>query len=491
MHRIISQKRNEISRVNFFFRKNLFLLLPFLLSANFCFSQFHESPSDSNAKNFIIIHHITLEGNHRTRTQIIMRELTFTIGDTIAGDDVMKELEQSRNQVMNTGLFNEVVVNIKTWVNDSMDIMVSVKERWYFLPLPTANLYDRNFNVWWVEHDHDIRWLQAGVHFYQKNLTGRNDELKGSILLGFQRRLDGTYSLPYFDYIQKHGMSISASLTESKNVTAKVDSNKELVVQDVNTYLRSVFQTSVDLFYKPKFHYRYTLTLGYKNSSIRDTIALANPAYFGDTATRQRYLYATLTFVTDFRDLNAYPLRGYYFNVSISKLGLGFFHDVDLWQTNAAFSLYLPLGKKWFLASVNKVKVTFPEKQPYNLQRGLGYGNDYVVGYEYYAIDGQGFGFTKLNLKKEIFKVQMKTGINNPFVKGANVTFALYGKVYGDAGYVYNTNSSIDNALDNKWLIGSGIGIDLVLLYDTTLRLEYSINKLGEHGLFFHGDTYF
>lgn len=474
-----------------FFRKNSLLLLPLLLSANFSFSQFHQKPSDSLPENFVIIQNITLEGNHRTRDQIIMRELTFSSGDTIRGDDVMKELEQSRNQVMNTGLFNEVVVNIRRWVNDSMDIYVSVKERWYFLPLPTANLYDRNFNVWWVEHDHDIRWMQAGIRFYQKNLTGRNDELKGTILFGFQRRLDGTYTLPYFDYIQKHGMSVSASLTQSKNVTSKVDSNKEVVIQDVDSYLRSVFETSVNFFYKPKFHYRYTLTLGYKNSYIQDTIAHSNPDYFLSGNTRQRYLYATLTFVTDFRDLNAYPLRGYYFNASISKLGLGLFEDVDLWQTNAAFSLYLPLGKKWYVASVNKVKVTFPERQPYNLQRGLGYGNDYVAGYEYYVMDGQGFGYTKLNLKKEIFKVQMKTGANNPFVKGANITFALYGKVYGDAGYVYNTNSSIDNALDNRWLLGSGIGIDLVLLYDTTIRLEYSINKLGERGLFFHGDTYF
>ena len=50
----------------------------------------------------------------------------------------MKQLEVSRNQVVNTALFNQVVVNIKKWVNDSVDVLVSVKERWYILPLPTA-----------------------------------------------------------------------------------------------------------------------------------------------------------------------------------------------------------------------------------------------------------------------------------------------------------------------------------------------------------------
>src|SRR5437762_10641157 len=117
--------------MNLFVRKNFFLLLPFLLLTTFCFSQFKENASDSTPKNFIIIQHIILEGNERTRNQIILRELTFSSGDTIPGDEVMKHLELSRNQVMNTGLFNEVVLNTKKWVNDSMDILVSVKERWY------------------------------------------------------------------------------------------------------------------------------------------------------------------------------------------------------------------------------------------------------------------------------------------------------------------------------------------------------------------------
>src|SRR6185503_6668464 len=95
----------------------------FLLSIKISSAQFHrhhknKKIADSTTNNYIIIQHITLEGNRRTRDNIIFRELTFLPGDTIAVDQLMKQLEVSRNQVVNTGLFNEVVINIKKWVND-------------------------------------------------------------------------------------------------------------------------------------------------------------------------------------------------------------------------------------------------------------------------------------------------------------------------------------------------------------------------------------
>ncbi|MEO5674428.1 MAG: BamA/TamA family outer membrane protein [Chitinophagales bacterium] len=463
------------------------------LSARFSFAQTRHGDfrRDSLDTSFIIVDHIVIEGNKRTRNQTILRELTFTSGDTLPADDLMNQLELSRNHVMNTGLFHEVIMNIEKWNHDTVDISVTVKERWYVLPLPAANLYDRSFNVWWVEHDHDLRWLQAGIRFYQKNLSGRNDQFQATALFGYQRRLEATYSLPYFDRVQKHGISVSASYVQSRSLTYRIDSNKELIYADVNSFQRSVFQTGVNLFFKPGLNYRYTLTAGYKNSEIADTIAALNPDYFLGGRTKQQFLYARVSFTRDFRDIVSYPLQGNFLDVSLSKLGFGIFGTVDLWEATTAFSQYVQLRPKWYLASINKVKVSFPTTQPYNLQRGLGYGNDYVAGYEYFAIDGQSWGFTKLDLKNRIVNFHLKSSPKNPFLKGARIPFVLYAKIYLDAGYVSNAHAFDYNTLDNQLLVGGGAGIDLVLLYDTTFRFEYSINKLGERGLFFHTSTYF
>ena len=178
-------------------------------------------------------------------------------------------------------------------------------------------------------------------------------------------------------------------------------------------------------------------------------------------------------------------------SLSFSKLGFGGIDNVNIFATIANYDQYVHISKKWYLSSQNKLKVSFPKIQPYNQERGLGYGNDNVSGYEYYVIDGQSYGYTKLNLKNEILKVKVRTPPNNPFLKGARIPFALYGRVYLDAGYVKDDYYFENNPLNNSFLLGGGIGLDIFMVYDTTLKLEYSINKLGEKGFFLHVNSIF
>jgi hypothetical protein len=54
-----------------------------------------------------------------------------------------------------------------------------------------------------------------------------------------------------------------------------------------------------------------------------------------------------------------------------------------------------------------------------------------------------------------------------------------------DAGYVYDRYNNI-NSLVNKGLYSGGFGIDVVTFYDFVFRAEFSMNQLGEKGVFFH-----
>ena len=417
--------------------------------------------------------------------------MTLVEGDSLPADKLMKDLEVSKNQVQNTGLFNDVTMNVKNWTNDSLDIQVSVKERWYIIPVPAFDLYDRNFNVWWYEHHHELIWIQVGLRLYQNNLTGRNDNLKLEALFGFKQTFGVSYSLPYFDKVQKHGLNFSASFNQVRNLTYELVNNKELIYENVTAFQKKTFEAAADIFYRPGFHYKYTLTGGYKYGTINDTIAALNPDYFKDGATVQRFLYSRLSFVRDYRDLVAYPLTGNYIEAALAKLGFGFYNDVNIWEVSAAYSQYVHLGKKWYLSSLNKVKFSFPADQPFNLSRGLGYGNDYVAGYEYYAINGQSWGYAKIDIKNQIFKIEIPTPANNPFLKGGKLPFVIMGRAYINAGYVRDKTFYENNPLDNAFLLGGGVALDLILIYDTTLRFEYSINKLGESGLFFHVNSLF
>jgi hypothetical protein len=66
------------------------------------------------------------------------------------------------------------------------------------------------------------------------------------------------------------------------------------------------------------------------------------------------------------------------------------------------------------------------------------------------------------------------------------IPFRVYVKAYDDVGYAYSKNSG-NSFLNNRFLNGYGLGIDIVVSYYAKFRIEYSFNHLNKNGLFLHG----
>ena len=64
--------------------------------------------------------------------------------------------------------------------------------------------------------------------------------------------------------------------------------------------------------------------------------------------------------------------------------------------------------------------------------------------------------------------------------------FKVYSKIYSEHGYVNSPFYSEGNSLNNSYLRSAGTGIDFVLYHDFVFRYEYSINHLGQKGLYLH-----
>lgn len=476
-------------------RQSVFLLIALQIFLNHSFvvnAQNKKGASgDADSVTFVHIKNIFIEGNRRTKPQVILREIIFKTGDSIVFDDLMKAMDESRNQLLNLGLFNEVVLNIKNWEGTNLDILVTVKERWYTFPVPALDLYDRNLNVWLVDHNASLKYLQFGLRFYQQNVRGHDEDLKLVALFGYSQLYQLQYHFPYINKKQNVGLKFAISYGRTRNLTYGFTNNKDLIYLNVDAYQKTNFYTLADLIYHPAYKYTYIFTMTYNDNSVTDTIARLNPDYFLNGATRQQYISLRGLFIRDYRDIANYPLNGNYAEVSFTKIGLGIFDDVNIYSSTFVFDQYVHLGKKWYGSSRNKLKISFPAEQPYNLERGLGYSNDYVNGYEYYIIDGQSFGLTHLDLKNEVLKIKISTPPNNPFLNGARIPFALYARAFASAGYVKDDFYFENNPLNNKLLLGGGLGLDLTLIYDTTIRVEYSINKLGESGFFLHMNSIF
>jgi outer membrane protein assembly factor BamA len=71
------------------------------------------------------------------------------------------------------------------------------------------------------------------------------------------------------------------------------------------------------------------------------------------------------------------------------------------------------------------------------------------------------------------------------------VHYAVYMNVFADAGYVNNEFPDPTNTMLNNWQFSAGVGLDFVTYYDQVFRIDYAINRYGEHGFFFHIETPF
>ena len=146
---------------------------------------------------------------------------------------------------------------------------------------------------------------------------------------------------------------------------------------------------------------------------------------------------------------------------------------------------YVEPYNRFYIGSSFKAKYSTEGEQPYFIQKALGY-DDYVRGYEYYVVDGQSYWLSKTAAKYALIE---KTTFDIPYVKMKQFNkshYSLYLGVFSDLGYVIDNQNQEQNSINNSLLWGKGIALDYVTYYDKLLRIEYSINALGEKGVFLH-----
>ena len=405
-------------------------------------------------------------------------------------------MEQARKNIYNTSLFNEVKVTAELLDTINTDIVIEVKERWYIFPTPQFQPVDRNINEWVKTYHADLQRVNYGIKFVHYNLSGRRDQLRLYLLNGYTRNISFFYSSPYSNKSLTEGFSVAGGLSQNREVDYNIShENKSLfypLVKDksfIGSFVRDNLFFNLSYTRRKGIFNRQTFFVGYNYQKIDDSIAkFYNPNYFRDGANSRKFidLIYTLTH-NDVNNIN-YPLTGNTYYVSVLKRGLGFTGGINMLSIEGAYNRYFDLTKNWYAGIGLQAKIKLPFDQAYINQRGLGFGEAYLRGLEYYVIDGVAYGLSRATLKKKIlyFKIPV------PFKSKSHpyIPFTFYAKTYGDVGYSY-TKQQYDTKLSNKMLYTGGFGIDVFTFYDLNLRFEYSFNQLGEKGLFLHNQSGF
>lgn len=438
----------------------------------------------SRARYIYVVGKIYINGNKVTKHYIIERELSFKPGDSVYLPDLLQAFGLAREHLINTRLFNDVVISLKEFRGFTVDVQIDVKERWYIFPLPYLRPVDRNFTAW-AEKNYSLSRLDYGLRYSQYNFTGRNDYLRIWLITGYSRQVELAYDQPYAGKSLKHGFGGGFIYSGMKELNVATVNNQQFFINNdtipnTGKFLREQLTFQLRYYYRPAIKTRHFFRLSFNSFNIDSAVKAVNPDYFDHGKTH--VFYPEFSYVLNYNNVDyvPYPLRGFLFETGFLRRGIN--ADMNLWQLTVKTNEGVPLAKKLYFVSQNMAQLKLPLAQPFFNQQFLGYNDFYMRGFEKYVVDGVAGALARNSLLRELFN------FNIPFLRGTShdvIPFRIYAKAYFDIGYSYNKNFP-DNSLVNRMLYSGGVGVDVVTFYDFVFRFEYSINQLGEKGLFFH-----
>ncbi|HTX88985.1 MAG TPA: POTRA domain-containing protein [Bacteroidales bacterium] len=465
------------------FCRVLFVIISFTLC-----HPLHATPDSrpGDTLRWIRIGTIGITGNRQTKPWIITREVPFREGDSVAESSLSLLMKKARENIFNTRLFNFVTVDTVEVPSDPAvkDVRIHVIERWYIWPWPYFEISDRNFNAWLQTMDFSRLTYGLDVTFY--NMRGRNETLVIPIHFGFNQKIGFNYKMPAVNRRQTLGLSFGAYFERNHEIIVASQDNKTVYYKDPDHFPKQDINGFTELSFRPGIYSRHTFRLSYQYCYFSDSVTKI-PGYLPDSLSQTGFFSFYYQYKYDRRDVHYYPLKGFYLDGELYKDGF-FGEPMNDLYIKASYRHYWQLCHRWYFATGVFGKLTLSKDQPYFLQKGLGYGKDYVRGYEYYVVDGQHFILVKNNLK---FAILPERVFAIGFIRNTRfntVPYALYANLFTDMGYVYNENkeANLNNNLQNSFLIGYGLGLDFTTYYDIVIRLEFSLNARAEPGLYLH-----
>jgi outer membrane protein assembly factor BamA len=437
-----------------------------------------------------VIEQVVITGNKKTREYIIRRELSFREGDTLQAYILESAIERSRQNLMNTALFNFVEIRYFQGIGDAVVVHINLTERWYLWPMPVFEIADRNINEWLQRKD--LKRTNYGLYLRQENFTGRDDILQFQVLFGYTRRFGLYYTIPYINRKLNLGLSAGFYTTRQKEVSYNTFENKLEFYKDPEQFVRKETSAFLRFTKRQGLYNYYNTTIDYRKSSVADTIIALNDRYFFEPYPEQQHIGISWNYRYDKRDYQPYALKGHLIEVDATKIGIGLLpHEPNLIALALGIRYYQPLAKKWHLGTAVKGRIMQRAGGPFYNQRALGYGGDYIRGYDLYVLNGQDFALFRSNLKYTLLGTKVYQFGFMRTEKFKKFPISSYLNAFFDAGYVSDKQFAENNSLNNDWQFGYGLSLDIITYYDIILRCEYAINRLGDQGFYFRLGTVF
>jgi outer membrane protein assembly factor BamA len=414
-----------------------------------CFAQ-NDSLSSKSARN-VIIDSILVQGNDITDEDIILRELTFSIKDTVN----QFILAYNKERIYSLGLFTRVDVFV--YPENGINILViDVEESWYIYPLPVLSLRENDWNK-----------LSYGFYLVVKNFRGRNETLVGRAEFGYDPAFGLTYYKPSivpgsdffwgidFLYRKINNKSLAAAYLYGDDFDQKFIIGSFEIGKRFGVYQRLSMRLSYNYVESPRYIERV-------NASSQRI---------------DRYPSISFSYSYDTRDLVQFPKEGILGMTSLELKGFGL-NDINYQVFRLDFREYRnvfdDLTAKWRFAA----RLTSGKLVPYYDYSLIGY-NERIRGSYNLKLEGNNYYIGSLEMFYPLIKDINISLDFVPIVPKELLSYrvGLYLGLFGDAG----ATKILGKPLSLKdFQTGYGVGLNLLILPYSILRFELAFNKFGD-----------
>ncbi|MBR9978480.1 MAG: BamA/TamA family outer membrane protein [Bacteroidetes bacterium] len=386
-----------------------------------------------------VIDGFAVMGNETTKPEIILRELSLRVGDTID----IAEIEYAKSRIYSLGLFNRVDI---TWPPlDSTILLIEVDERWYLYPVIITDIVDRDWNKW-----------NFGLGVKHDNLRGRNERLFAGGAIGFNPWASVSYANPWV-------MGDEALFTESSLGYSSIE-NKSRALQGEGPNFREIhiagFQT-VGKRLSP--YHSIWMNLGYAYVQVTENQQGRTIAPEGI----DRYVSIGMGARHDTRNLTEYPTSGVFGAVSISKVGVGI-GAVDMLSYSGDIRVYAPLYGELSLALRAFTRLSSGPAVPPYRHNFFGF-SERIRGHFRTEREGENIAGAFAELRIPIVPRIYVFVPEVPVRQFRTWKLGLYGALFFDTGTVWNKRHRPFAQVPPR---GYGAGLHFLFPYGTVLRID-------------------
>lgn len=424
------------------------IIIFFISSFQLCFAQ--KDTLQLSREELFKVDSIKIVGNDKTEDFIILRELTFAVGDSVSAND----LEFNKQRLFSLKLF--YFVEFYTISENGFNVLeIYLKETWYIFPLPILRI-----------QDNDISRSNYGAMLVWNNFRGKNETITAFASLGY----DPSYGISFFSpvFIPDDDISINISFVY-QNINNKSSNALELIGND---FKYDYFGSNLNIGKRLNIYNDVSLRTGFQyvySKSIGENITAS-----GNNIDRVPLL--GFEYIYDSRNLKQFADNGLFTGLAFDYKGFGL-GNISYFVVNLDFREYRNItgdfSSKWRV----KTRNTFGKTIPLYDYSYLGF-SEYVRGYKQSEREGHNLILSTIEFAYPIVKdwdFTIDLLFLPPSLTSARIS--IYLTAFGETGSTYNNGESIGI---KNFDSGFGGGITFLFLPRNALRLEYAINDLGK-----------